>query len=289
MIRIEPPATDEAATAAIGEVLAPHWKKHAGLVEAEEDSFVDLRHKTPAELQRDRSFPSTYGEVALHGAPQLFNALGLSEASGAHFYDLGSGVGRLVVHAWLTMPPNALARAVGVELAPSRHESAVEAWTSLEASLAAGGRDSSLLQPAHQPAHKPEFRCASMLDTDLSRATHIYVASLCFGEELLGQLWRRLRAYAPRLRVVASLCEFPAAAGAPPPSAVAVVKMTWNKTRPGNKVFVYRLRPRGALGCALADARTHAARRLRPRPTRARPSEHETESGAAQDPAGDKI
>ena len=116
---------------------------------------------------------STYGEVTPDGARALFRAMGLCDTEDAAcepfavFCDLGSGTGRMVAQAWLELP---VAHAIGVELAPSRHAAAVRAWDSLSAS------GSALLTPGGAP---PEFRQESMLQTDLSNATHIYIASLC--------------------------------------------------------------------------------------------------------------
>ena len=57
--------------------------------------------------------------------------------------------------------------------------------------------------PNPAPPHPP-----TRLETDLADATHIYVASLCMGDELLDALWARLRSgSAPHLRVFASLRE----------------------------------------------------------------------------------
>ena len=82
-----------------------------------------------------------------------------------------------------------------------------------------------------------------MLDAglDLSAATHVYVASLCMGDELLDALWARLRRDAPRLRVVASLREF-RAPPAPECTEVAEVEMTWcGEGEPGALVYVYEV------------------------------------------------
>ena len=111
------------------------------------------------------------------------------------FYDLGSGAGRLVAQAWLELP---VARAVGVELAPSRHAAALRAWRG-----ASTGAEVRQLRAEGGP----EFRLASMLETDLADATHVYVASLVMGDELLDALWRRLEA-APALEAVATLRRF---------------------------------------------------------------------------------
>ena len=167
------------------------------------------------------------------------------------FVDLGSGVGRLVAQARLELPPERMARCVGVELSPSRHDLATSGWASLTADGAAAGGEEAAgvgalelrcesmseaglgevdpMQARCRPdagglglkARRRVGRCRASpnpphltaphptrLETDLADVTHIYVASLCMGDELLDALWARLRSgSAPHLRVFASLRE----------------------------------------------------------------------------------
>ena len=219
-----------AAEAAVDELIAEHWRQTDGVIDEEEEAFVDKHHLPSGALRPfvgERA--SAYGEVTRRGARALFAAMGLHSASDAVFFDLGSGAGRLVAQAWLELPPENLRGAVGVELSPSRHGAATRAWASLSAA------DSSLLRPANEP----EFRLASFLDTDLSSATHVYVASLCMGDDLLDALWRRLQDDVPRLECIASLREFRSANY----SSKAEVEMTWTRVGgDGSPVFLYRSR-----------------------------------------------
>ena len=78
------------------------------------------------------------------------------QAEAAVFVDLGSGVGRLVAQARLELPPERMARCVGVELSPSRHDLATSGWASLTADGAAAGGEEAAGVGAL------ELRCESM-------------------------------------------------------------------------------------------------------------------------------
>ena len=231
------PAADEAQQArwaATDELLSSHWRSLDGTIDDEEEAYVDTYDSppgSPRQLVFER--PSAYGEVTRAGGRRLFDTMGLRDANHAVFADLGSGAGRLVAQAWLELP--SLSRAVGVELAPSRHAAAVRAWKSVVSSGAVEPMEDGRLSDG------PEFRPASMLETDLSAVTHAYVASLCMNDALLDALWSRLRSSAPELRVAATLRPFPGESAAAALSHVALVEMTWNrKGGPGTEVFVYR-------------------------------------------------
>jgi hypothetical protein len=169
--------------------------------------------------------------------------MGLDDARGAVFADLGSGAGRLVAQAWLELP--SVEHAIGIELAPSRHAAAVRAW----ASVVAAGADHAALALSHagkgtSKSSAPEWRCASLLDTDLSAVTHVYVSSLCMGDALMDALWTRLSGWVPTLETVATLRAFRAPeAAASLVDVAAHVQMTWNRPdSPGTVVFIYKLR-----------------------------------------------
>ena len=231
-------ALEEADTSSneVDELLETCWRRFDGVVDEDEEAFVDMHSTHGTTRPSEGSRASAYGEVTRSGARRLFAEMGLCDrARQACFVDLGSGVGRLVAQAWLELPES-VGRAIGVELAPTRHAAALRAWTRLRES------GSALLRP-HQGA--PEFVLGSMLDTDLSCATHIYVASLCMNDELLDQLWERLRADAPALEVVATLRAFRAAPLGPEDRS-ADIEMTWTpKGGQGTPVFVYQMRAGG--------------------------------------------
>ena len=116
----------------------------------------------------------TYGEVTSLGVRQLAHAMNLSSSSDVVFYDLGSGVGRLVMQMALDFAPS-LKAATGIELSLERHKIASSilseiAWTkpSLTDSV--------------------NFLNSDVLELDLSDATHVYISSLCFPKPVLRQL-----------------------------------------------------------------------------------------------------
>ena len=220
---------------AVDVLLAEHWPDDEGfLLDDAEAARIDQQSPDAAV-----GHASAYGEVTPRGARALFEAMGLLEAEGAVFFDLGSGVGRLVAQAWLELPADRLARAIGVELSPSRHALASHSRASLLGAV--GGSALPAARRREDGGSAFELRCGSMCseELDLSAATHVYVASLCMGDELLDTLWARLQKRTPRLRVIASLREF---RPAPACTAIAEVEMTWNgEGEPGALVYVYEV------------------------------------------------
>lgn len=230
---------------AVDDIITRHWRNV--------DNFWDLSEQEARAVDMDglpegSTAPdgraSAYGEVTRTGARALFLAMGLAadgpgaRADAAVFFDLGSGAGRLVAQAWLELAPTgALRRAVGVELAPTRHAAAQSAWNSL---VAAGHATRGA--PAARAADGPEFVLGSFLECDLSEATHVYVCSKLFGDELLNALWARLcdERQAPRLEAIAFVERVPSAAQrGMPPHVVVPVAMNWSDAC---RVFVYRFR-----------------------------------------------
>ncbi|CAE7324407.1 unnamed protein product [Symbiodinium natans] len=184
----------------------------------------------------------TYGEVTPTGARRLAEALGLSQAGfgSSHFVDLGSGCGKLVTQAYLEWP--AVKRAVGVELCPERTAQAKQAWSKLVASgTAASLRGSMLQQNVSQRTVQEDLVLVQgdLLEADISQATHIFVSSLCFGEELLAAVCSKLGREASSLRRAATLTALPhsRAAGLRYTGSV-FAEMTWTGVE-GTRVWLY--------------------------------------------------
>jgi Histone methylation protein DOT1 len=166
--------------------------------------------------ERNRT-PSTYGEVTSAGARQLFNHMGMTHNLPSDhddttsqddivFVDLGSGRGKLVIQAFIELPR--ITKATGIELAPSRHQSAVTAWEELQ-STARTLRGNPMAGDASIPEAEIEFLLLDLLQSDLSEVTHIYIASLCFPDALMHHIAVKLENHAPKLQCVATLREFP--------------------------------------------------------------------------------
>ena len=186
--------------------------------------------------------PSTYGEITPLGARQLFGAMGLydynrnrkrqhsdsdaddaddaDDDGGAHFYDLGSGTGKLVAQAVLELSSpllgkTTLKKATGIELSPSRHKAAIQSKQNTINTLCNTKKLKSLFSSSSSSSsgqqyeyniynatanniindnnnNKLELIQGDLFDIDLSTATHIYIASLCFPDNLMLKLEERL-------------------------------------------------------------------------------------------------
>jgi len=242
----------------------------------EQDTFVE-------DTTIARKKPSTYGEITSLGARQLFGVMGLldcpqqkQELPPIHFFDLGSGTGKLVGQVILELPHDRVISATGIELSPSRHESAIRAKETLMRLPGAandwskftkfddGYRSNndigdSLSQEVIRRSKnsKLELIEGDLFDADISTATHIYVASLCFPHNLMVRLEERLQTLLqhqqehPRnhtddgscpedcvLQWVASLQPFPNNLGGIRP-VVRFMQMSWTKPL-GCAVYLYR-------------------------------------------------
>ena len=157
--------------------------------------------------------PSTYGEITPLGTRQLFGAMGLLDRTtpdsfASHFVDLGSGTGKVVGQAVLELS-STIDRATGVELSPSRHESAIRAKAALiewllhrrqpndkdgSSDWYSSTRSTSVTNSSMEACDvmdidkKLELIEGDLFDVDLSTATHIYIASLCFPNNLMVRL-----------------------------------------------------------------------------------------------------
>ena len=229
-----------------------------------------------------RRRPSTYGEITPLGARQLFGAMGLLDCPRiqlqqsrehkrpVHFFDLGSGTGKLVGQVVLELPPGNIERATGIELSPSRHESAVQAKGVLQRLLGTEFRSErfrfdrddrmkavSLSEETINrfSSDNLELLQGDLFEVDLSTATHIYVASLCFPQNLMVRLEEKLQllrqqqlekqrdqphggAGESELQWVASLQPFPNNLGGIRP-IVRFMEMSWTKPF-GSAVYLYR-------------------------------------------------
>lgn len=214
---------------------------------------------------KGRRRPSTYGEITPLGARQLFGAMGLMdfprENPPIHFFDLGSGTGKLVGQVVLELPSSSV-KATGIELSPSRHESAIRSRDTLMELAASSGvpsfdhdendyyyhnRNSEINLPfSRNYDDKFELLQGDLFDADLSTATHIYVASLCFPHDLMVRLEDRLQeqredhgvSNTSVLQWVATLQPFPNNLGGIRP-VVRFMQMSWTKPL-GCAVYLYR-------------------------------------------------
>ena len=103
-----------------------------------------------------------YGEINHQSLTNLITYLKLTKND--VFYDLGSGVGKVVLHTALCAP---VKKAVGIELSKTRHHDALQALANAKSLI-------------NKPIEKCSFINADLMTVDLSNATVIYTCSTAF-------------------------------------------------------------------------------------------------------------
>ena len=197
------------------------------------------------ESEETGHLPSTYGEITDLGARQLFDYLGLhvdprsskylltNENIDYIFVDLGCGSGKLLVQSYVELPN--VNRIIGIELANARYRAAIDAWDKVKTEAS---------QIRHQAGNAKtadmEIYEGDLYKLDISSATHIYVASLCFTNDMMRRLAKKMIEEGGQLRCIATLKQFPAEfeknlGGTP---SKKFVEMSWTKAR-GNGCTVY--------------------------------------------------
>ena len=127
----------------------------------------------------DSKFALTYGEVTLDGVKQLAHIfqrhpIASYPASRRVFYDLGSGIGKIVI-MMASLVPSIISK--GIELVNERHNMAMTAYRNIK---------------EQSVRSRVEFINDSILDRSLSDAAWIYVSNLCFSSEINDQLSEKL-------------------------------------------------------------------------------------------------
>ena len=198
--------------------------------------------------------PATYGEITSLGGRQLFHYMDLTKSSNQpiHFIDLGSGNGNLVMQAYLEVQD--LNKVQGIELSSMRHELAIKSWNQIKEE-AKDIRIRSMKQRKNDIAAEKEenkdegkenmlnLMQGDLFTMDISTASHIYVASLCFSQEMMNALSDKIITQGGRyLSHVATLKAFPATfevQGGYTKEA-RYVEMTWTRPRGmGGIVYFY--------------------------------------------------
>lgn len=176
---------------------------------------VDAPYEDALEVERRAGDGAqAYGELT---EESLLRVLAwLSPREDDVLYDLGSGVGKVVLYAAAATP---VGRAVGVEL--SRHHHGVA---------------TGVLAQLPELAPRVTFVRGDLREVDLADATIVYALSTCFPDPVRAALAERAHA-APRLRALVS------ARGLPPPwhrrfeeRGVMRVETSWSKRE---RLFVY--------------------------------------------------
>ncbi|KAF4713739.1 hypothetical protein FOZ62_003753 [Perkinsus olseni] len=137
---------------------------------------------------RSQGFSPTYGEITATGVAYLFGVM-LPPREEEHFVDLGSGMGRLCLQAWLQFG-HQLASVTGVELSRVRHSRAVAASLELVETESIRGRWMLESGPVN-------LVVGDMLRLPLHDKTFIYCANLTFSAEILQRLTRKILRESP--------------------------------------------------------------------------------------------
>ncbi len=164
-----------------------------------------------------------YGEIRPAASLRLFDYLKLGPQD--VFFDLGSGAGKVVLHAALA---TSVGRAIGVEMSRTRH--------ALAKSVVAAARKEGLDVGACR------LRNANLMRTSLKGATVIYCCATAFSEAFLERMVKRIANLGPGIRFVTTteLDEDPRF------ELLDVLKldMSWRRRA---KIYVYRTRHPGPL------------------------------------------
>jgi len=128
---------------------------------------------------------TVYGEITYEGMRLLAKKLALTKKD--VFYDLGSGAGKLVAYMYLATP---IKKSVGIEMVGKRHKIALWAKEYLK------------LDGLLDPKRELNFIHNNIRLEDFSDATVIYMASLCFLDELMEELNQKFAQLKPGLRII---------------------------------------------------------------------------------------
>lgn len=114
---------------------------------------------------------AVYGEITDAAVEKVLSDLSLKKND--VFYDLGSGVGRMAAHVYLASP---VKKSVGVELSPTRHQSAIQVKNAL--------KKRNLLDKNRVL----DFYQDDLFNVDFCDATFIYLASTCFSDDFMQRI-----------------------------------------------------------------------------------------------------
>lgn len=141
-----------------------------GIVSPQEKEFIEKGYTTKK--------TSIYGEIPYNSLQIILD----NERFGPNdvFYDLGSGVGKVVTQVYLNTP---VKKAVGIELSGSRHAGAVKMLKKCKQTDAYNDR-----RRNGKTKRTFAFTQQDFLKANINDATIIYMCSTCFPPELMAQL-----------------------------------------------------------------------------------------------------
>jgi len=192
----------------------------------------DVRRESDVLGKRRHSLcqEDTYGEILPEGAKVLFSHPAFHLVPDDVFYDLGSGVSRLVAEAGVV---GGVQRAVGIELSDNRHELACAGLRNVADAMVSGF-------PAVTARRQLEARHADMLEADLSDGTALYVNNQCFRDELNAAIVKKLSKQLKQGARIVSVKELPLSADSRLiPNGKVKVAMSWD---PKLSLSLYKVR-----------------------------------------------
>lgn len=159
----------------------------------------------------------TYGEILYPSVDKFLNFIGdISESD--VFYDLGSGIGKVALQAFLRTP---IKKACGIEFSETRSKYAEQVYTQVYKEF----------PELFTAERKLSCLTGNFLEVDISDATIIYTCSTCFSEDLLSHIGEVIDR-CPNIRYVISLKQIPNKLEL---NRNLDIECTWDKT----KCYVY--------------------------------------------------
>lgn len=134
------------------------------------ERYLDIVYQNTASYcvsHENKQISDTYGEISYNGVSTILKNINLS--SNDVFYDLGSGLGKLVLQLFLISPIKA---AYGVELSPILHAQSVKA----------ANRVSTELPGFFTNQRTLSFILGDLFKVPLNDATVVLLGSPCFGQ-----------------------------------------------------------------------------------------------------------
>jgi len=137
------------------------------------------------EIIRARGGAPTYGEISYKAVDTVLNDLFITDED--VLYDLGSGVGKMVLQSYLSFP---FKKVVGIELSTKRLSQSVEAKNLL--------KEQGLMNPKRAILFLQE----DFTESDIDDATVVYLGSTCYSSDLMNTLVKKLSKLKKGLRVI---------------------------------------------------------------------------------------
>lgn len=170
----------------------------------------------------DGIYPTTYGEITLKGIEQLIQIFQKNQPIQSYpekqqvFYDLGSGIGKIVMMVASLVPG---IKSKGIELVKERHEKAMIAYHALK----------------NKSKANIELICGSFFNHNIN-AAWIFISNLCFPDEINKKLTTYLEKQLQPNTLIACSVELPT-------NRFTLIQtysipMTWEKQ---SSVYLYRV------------------------------------------------